>query len=552
MSHRALDTSRRRYRLRLGLAALLLGGLALGIASPGYSSRAMVNVNVGVIDDEAVVFDWTTDRCAMTDIPDLPARAFRDTDGQVQLIASHYVNRRMVGDTLGTLEHQCPVIMGSDRDPDPSAFNFKEWIGAPYTTDGETVHALVHMEYEGDKASDWDAQRDFSTVQGQDNWRYQAWNGLSYRDMRYDAEDDRWRGSRNLCTIRARALHPDGPCEPTRTWVSPGDETVTITGNVRDFAPEGGDGVVARIFHNDQELWSTTIENGDTEGTDVRLQLDVAAGDAIHFRVNQRANPRHDSTHFAPKVNVGPDPCLSGLPGECQMTAVTYARSTDGGETYSHADAPEHRIASLPYPYESDSGNWGLRGPSNIVHNPDDGYYYAALHVEEYRLQKRGTCIIRTKSLDDPTSWRAWDGEGFNVRFVDPYRESEANPANHVCEPVLPPLTDSLTYNEYFDRFMLTGVAVHNVPTQGFYYALSDDLVHWSERRLLMETQLGSQTGHCAGRAYPSLLDPSIDSRNFEITGQRPYLYFTHFNGCTPGTRGMDRDLVRVQVEFQR
>jgi len=240
MSHRASGAAQRCQVLRLGLAALLLGGLALGTPSPGYSSRAIADVNI--IGDEEIVFDWTTDRCARTDIPDLPARAFRDADGQVQLLVSHYVNRRMVGNSLGTVEHRCPPIMKSDRDVDPAHYDFKEWIGAPYTTDGETVHALVHMEYEGDKASDWDAERDFSTVQGEGNWRYQAWTGFSYRDMRYDAQDDRWRGSRNLCTIRPRAVHPDGPCEPTRTWVSPVDDTVTLTGNVRDFAPEGGDG----------------------------------------------------------------------------------------------------------------------------------------------------------------------------------------------------------------------------------------------------------------------------------------------------------------------
>lgn len=545
---KAAESSRRRHALRLGLAVLLLGGLALGTPSTGYSSLATADVNI--IGEEEVVFDWTTDRCAMTDIPDLPARAFRDADGQVQLIAAHHVNRRMVGESLDSLDHKCPVVLASDRDIDPGRFNFKEWIGALYTTDGETVHALVHMEYEGDKASRWDAERDFSTVQGEKNWRYQAWNGLNYRDMHYDAQDDRWRGGRNLCTIRPHAVHPDGPCEPARTWVSPVNDTVKITGNVRDFAPEGGDGVVARIFHNDRELWSETIANGDTEGTDFRLQVEVTSGDAIRFRVNQRANPRYDSTHFAPKVNVGPDPCLSSLPSQCQMMTVTYARSTDGGATYTHAVAPEHRVATLPYRYESDSGLWGIWQPSNIVRNPDDGYYYTALHVEEYRQQERGTCIIRTRSLDDPTSWRAWDGDGFNVRFIDPYRQPNADPAEHVCEPVLAPLTASLTYNRYFDQFMLTGVAVHNVPAQGFYYALSDDLVHWSERRLLMETRLGSQTGHCAGRAYPSLLDPSVDSRNFEVTDQRPYLYFTRFNGCTPGTRGMDRDLMRVQIEF--
>ena len=41
--------------------------------------------------------------------------------------------------------------MVSDLDGDPARFDDREWITAPYTTDGRTVHALVHDEYQGDK-----------------------------------------------------------------------------------------------------------------------------------------------------------------------------------------------------------------------------------------------------------------------------------------------------------------------------------------------------------------------------------------------------------------
>ena len=43
------------------------------------------------------VFSWAKDRCEDLDIPDLPARAFRDAQGRVQLIAAHYINRRFIG-----------------------------------------------------------------------------------------------------------------------------------------------------------------------------------------------------------------------------------------------------------------------------------------------------------------------------------------------------------------------------------------------------------------------------------------------------------------------
>jgi len=49
---------------------------------------------------------------------------------------------------------------------------------------------------------------------------------------------------------------------------------------------------------------------------------------------------------------------------------------------------------------------------------------------------------------------------------------------------------------------------------------------------------------------YPSLIDPDDTSRNFEVTGRRPYLYFTRFHPCTPQNQCLDRDLMRVRIEF--
>jgi len=112
---------------------------------------------------EEVVFDWSTDRCDDLDIPDFPARAFRDNSGQVQLISSHMTVRRFLGPDLDHLSHDCIVVMTSDYDPDPGMFNDVEWIGATYTEDGETIYAVLHNEYEGwthpgqCRTSAWDA-----------------------------------------------------------------------------------------------------------------------------------------------------------------------------------------------------------------------------------------------------------------------------------------------------------------------------------------------------------------------------------------------------------
>jgi hypothetical protein len=112
-----------------------------------------------------VVFDWTTHRCEDLDIPDLPARAFRGSDGRVQLIAAHFINRRFIGPDLDHLTHECGVVLGSDWNPDPAAFDDHEWIAAPYTPDGTTVYALVHDEYHG-----WEHDQCASTVYDPKCW----------------------------------------------------------------------------------------------------------------------------------------------------------------------------------------------------------------------------------------------------------------------------------------------------------------------------------------------------------------------------------------------
>jgi len=96
-----------------------------------------------------LVFDWSSDKCEDWDVPDFMARAFRDKNGQVQLISSHSRTRRFLGTDLNDLSHDCTVVMDSHDDPDPAMFNHSERLGATYTEDGETIYAIVHNEYHG-------------------------------------------------------------------------------------------------------------------------------------------------------------------------------------------------------------------------------------------------------------------------------------------------------------------------------------------------------------------------------------------------------------------
>jgi len=132
----------------------------------------------------------------------------------------------------------------------------------------------------------------------------------------------------------------------------------------------------------------------------------------------------------------------------------------------------------------------------------------------------------------------------------------------HVCAPVSFPeiakMTGSLTYNTYLEKYVLVSPSAQEIPgkrgpTWGFYYSTSDDLIHWEPRRLIREAVLSSsyRCGDPNPVGYPSLLDPESTSRNFETTGERPWLYFTrfHYEQCR---NVPNRDLVRVRVRFSR
>jgi hypothetical protein len=248
--------------------------------------------------------------------------------------------------------------------------------------------------------------------------------------------------------------------------------------------------------------------------------------------------------------------CPSGEYTKCWYNAVTYAFSSDKGASFSHVSAPAHLVASVPYKYLIDAGPYGIFNPGNIILNMTDGYYYSMLHLETYGVQEWGTGVMRTRTLGDPASWRCWNGTGFDAAFINPYTATGYNPAEHVCAPVsrdnINKMYDSLTYNTYLKKYVLIsatglwdkdrGEVVH-----GFYFSLSDDLVNWSLRRLVMEGPLWWTAGNDVDRiGIASLLDPDDPSRNFETTDDQAYLYYTRWHAGTI----YDRDLVRVPVRF--
>lgn len=354
---------------------------------------------------EEIVFDWTTQKCNSWDVPDAPARAFRDINNQIQLLVTNTDNRRFIGSSLNNIALNCQSTLSSSLNSNPSQYNDHEWIASVYTLDGQTVHALVHNEYHG-------------------------------------------------------------------------------------------------------YLYNSACNNN----------------------------------YWA-----------------CWYNAITYAKSTNAGVNYAQVATPNHLVASIPYQYISNVGSpYGYYNPSNIIFK--DGYYYSFVHTFEYMSQPSGACPMRTQNIADPTSWRYWDGAGFNNIPVNPYLTT-TNPGSHLCQPIDPQdlkrIATSLTYNNYLDKYIMLGTEVtgYLASEQGFFYSVSDDLLNWEPLQLLMSTTLPgtpAATTSDMWYAYPSLLEET-PSRNFEVTGRTPYLYYTRKNPNTPpigAAQGFDRDLVRRQVTF--
>ena len=510
--------------------------------------------SIKVIGEPELVFKWDSDRCADTMLPDLPVRAIRDADGMIQLTIPSTTNYRLVGPDFDSLVPDCSPLMFSDNDRNPANYNHSEWIAATYTEDGNLIHAIIHNEYHGDQAgSTWQAKLDFGSEQGNQYWTYQSSNGSSYSDMVFNASDNAWVGFRPLCIVGNEWMHPDVGCDAVRTWTSPITGTVTISGIVRDQDSRGGNGVVTQILRGEDELWTAIIENGDETEQSYYLEVEVQEGDQIHFRVGSRGDAGWDNTYFNPGINIGPAPCASNRHDMCTMISLTYAVSTDGGKTYSHGSAPLHRVANFPNKYDPD---WmrSIWQPSAIVKSPKDGYYYVLIQYDEHNIDyssnAQGMCVMRTQTLGDPASWRAWDGEAFNIRFINPYTETDANPNDHNCVLVAPEngsMSYSLSYNTYLEKFIAVGVSGGD--NSGFYYSLSDDLIHWTPKEIIISTIMGFETGNQTPfDAYPTLIDHHSPSMSFDVTGQSMYLYYSVFTNNDPWSI----DLMRVKVEFSK
>jgi hypothetical protein len=311
-----------------------------------------------------------------------------------------------------------------------------------------------------------------------------------------------------------------------RNYASFGADFSSLQHNCAQFALFSGDSYYPETYDNWEWLHSI-----------------YRVGDVIHALI-------HNEYHDPIASNCSPGYTGPGNP--CWYNSITYAFSTDGGHTFTHATPPAHVVAP-PWQKWDPTGTpppYGYFNPSNIVEGQDN-FYYSIMPALD-RSGNWATCVMRTQTLDYPTSWRAWDGTGFSLQMTSPY----TSPAPASCASIggfsgQP----TLTYNTYLQKYMMFGESAVGGPTEvvgGFFYALSADLINWTPARFIRAAYIPwccfdwSRTDAIAA-VYPSIIDHADSTPNFERPGRTPYLYYTRPNDF-PGRRDLDRDLVRVPM----
>jgi len=254
--------------------------------------------------------------------------------------------------------------------------------------------------------------------------------------------------------------------------------------------------------------------------------------------------------------------CSSENQNACLYPNVTASISTDGGKTFHvQRDANGNVVLALvtPYPYVVGANKQaGIRAPTNIISGNVNGkiYYYllASNRGSKGNLQKPGTCLYRSDDVTNPSHWRAWDGNGFNVAVnATLYRDANLDPSQHICKPVFNAAPSSWTFNTIINQYIAIVGMIGNTGEYNFGFVTSPDMINWSLPTEMMATTFtqfhqSKRGSGVAGQTYPSLIDPQSAGLNFEYSGPHPYLYFTRFNPKMKGSTWHNRDLLRVPL----
>jgi hypothetical protein len=133
--------------LRIVLAAgPSLAVLFLAAASSAIAGSA-APVAVTVEGPERTISVGAAAPCDNSDLPDAPARAFRNAAGEMVLFAPNYPNRAFTGPDLAHLVKDCRVRFSAAGSADPLLLDDRTWLHAFHTDDGGNVFAFASASF---------------------------------------------------------------------------------------------------------------------------------------------------------------------------------------------------------------------------------------------------------------------------------------------------------------------------------------------------------------------------------------------------------------------
>lgn len=240
--------------------------------------------------------------------------------------------------------------------------------------------------------------------------------------------------------------------------------------------------------------------------------------------------------------------CSDTSGGNCANEALQLWRSDNGGWDWVPADAaragpPANLIAVSPYTFEHardvfNHSEMGFGDPTTMIRGRD-GFFYVFIAASNpppgrggYNgTQQRGQCLLRSSEPLDPTSWRAWDGHTFSVRFADPYSTNITNVSAHTCQPVsTEAILVSVGWSTFYSRYIAASFGSYTYPNGthipccgAWLYTLSDDLLTWDHPQLVRPCK---QEPYFVDWEYdPSFLDETSGARNWhEVIGRSAYM----------------------------
>jgi hypothetical protein len=150
--------------------------------------------------------------------------------------------------------------------------------------------------------------KEFSSTQGQNNWRYQYYNSGQHIDMAWDSVNGQWKGNETyLLLMKGGQFHPGTNSGASLTWTAPRSGTIRVTGTVKELNKNTcGDGVAVAIHKNTTPSWYADIANGDFVGVSHDKTLNVVAGDQVHFIVTRGSGNKNNQCD-----TVGWDPSIA-------------------------------------------------------------------------------------------------------------------------------------------------------------------------------------------------------------------------------------------------